>query len=262
MTEVIALLGEIAQAASVDAVWAKTAEFMRERGFARLNYGFTRFRHDNSIGDPDDAVCLSTNSAEYVQFYFQGGFYAKTPVYRWMTQNVGACTWRWVAEDYAAGRLSPSEAEAVRRNAAIGIVAGITISFPESSPRSKGALGMIADPGLTHDDVDRIWAAHGPEMLAVAHMMHLKVVQLPMAIRRRALTERQREALEWVADGKTTQDIALLMGVSGAMVEKHLRLAREALDVETTAQAVAKAALLNMIFVRVALPDPVRAGAR
>lgn len=51
-----------------------------------------------------------------------------------------------------------------------------------------------------------------------------------------------------MADGKTTQDVALLMGVSPAMVEKHLRLAREALAVETTAQAVAKAALLNMIF--------------
>jgi LuxR family transcriptional regulator len=259
---VIALLGDIAQAASVNAVWEMTAAYMRERGFARLNYGFTRFRHDNSIGDPDDAVCLSTNTPDYVQFYFRGGFYAKTPVYRWMTQNVGACTWRWVQEDYAAGRLSPAEMEAVRMNAAIGVVAGLTISFPEPSPRSKGALGMIADPGLTHDDVDRIWNDHGPEILAVAHMMHLKVVQLPMAIRRRALTDRQREALEWVADGKTTQDIALLMAVSVAMVEKHLRLAREALDVDTTAQAVAKAALLNMIFVSPAPQDVQLAAAR
>jgi len=32
------------------------------------------------------------------------------------------------------------------------------------------------------------------------------------------------------------------------MVEKHLRLARESLSVDTTAQAVAKAALLNLIF--------------
>ena len=79
-------------------------------------------------------------------------------------------------------------------------------------------------------------------------MMHLKIVHLPGTSRGRQLTQRQREALEWVADGKTMQDIAVLMDVSPAMVEKHLRLAREALDVETTAQAVAKAALLNLIF--------------
>jgi LuxR family transcriptional regulator len=111
-------------------------------------------------------------------------------------------------------------------------------------------MGLIADAGLSHADVDALFAARQQEILAVAHMMHLTIVQLPQLSRYRALSPRQREALEWVADGKTTQDVALLMEVSPAMVEKHLRLAREALAVETTAQAVAKAALLNMIFQR------------
>jgi DNA-binding CsgD family transcriptional regulator len=84
----------------------------------------------------------------------------------------------------------------------------------------------------------------------LAHLMHLKIVQLPMANRRRQLTERQREVLEWVADGKTAQDIGVIMGISPAMVEKHLRLARQALDVDTTAQAVAKGTMLNRIFQR------------
>ena len=39
------------------------------------------------------------------------------------------------------------------------------------------------------------------------------------------------------------------MGLTSATVEKHLRLAREALAVETTAQAVLKAALHNQMFV-------------
>ena len=39
-----------------------------------------------------------------------------------------------------------------------------------------------------------------------------------------------------------------LMGLTPATVEKHLRLAREALDVETTAQAVLKAAFYNQMF--------------
>jgi LuxR family transcriptional regulator len=41
-----------------------------------------------------------------------------------------------------------------------------------------------------------------------------------------------------VCDGKTAQDIALLTVFSAATVEKYLGLAREALDVESTAQAV------------------------
>jgi len=39
------------------------------------------------------------------------------------------------------------------------------------------------------------------------------------------------------------------MGLTPATVEKHLRLARDNLNVETTAQAVLKAALQNQMFV-------------
>ena len=240
-------------------VWAAATGYFAMLGFGRVNYGYTRFLHETSIGNPDDAVFLTTAGAEYALRYFSGGLYARTPVFRWAQRNTGSCTWAWVREAMARGELTADEVAAVKQNLAMGISAGVTISFPETSTRAKGALGMIADPGLSHEDVEAIWAKHRDEVMAVANMMHLKLVQLPGGNRRRPLTQRQRETLEWVADGKTMQDVGLLMGVSPAMVEKHLRLARDALDVETTAQAVAKAALLNMIFQKPdgPLPDPV-----
>lgn len=248
MSEVLTLLTRIAEATAVRPVWEAATGFFAGLGFGRANYGFTRFLNERSIGNPDDAVFLTTGDADYVRRYFAGGLYARTPAFRWAQENAGACTWRWVQEALERGALSADEAAAVRQNALMGITAGVTVSFPESSSRAKGALGLIADPGMDHDRVEEIWARDGDAIMAVANMMHLKIVNLPGAMRRRPLTLRQREALEWVADGKTTQDVAVLMGVSPAMVEKHLRLAREALDVETTTQAVAKAALLNMIF--------------
>ena len=75
------------------------------------------------------------------------------------------------------------------------------------------------------------------------------ILTLPYTAPNRALTSRQREVLEWVGDGKTAQDIGLIMGLTAATVEKHLRLAREALAVDTTAQAVLKAAFANQMFV-------------
>jgi LuxR family transcriptional regulator len=250
MTELplLSLLNRIAFSSSIDEAWSLACGYFAKLGFGRVNYGFTRFRHLKTIGDPDDALFLSTCDADYVKRYFLDGFFAKTPVFRWAERSSGACTWTWVKEAFEAGRLSAEEAEAVRENAAMGVIAGISVSFPEVSYRSKGAVGLIADPGLDHAEVDAIFAARHEEIVAVASMMHLAICQLPQLSRTRALSPRQREALEWVADGKTTQDVALLMGVSPAMVEKHLRLAREALAVETTAQAVAKGALLNMIF--------------
>ena len=44
------------------------------------------------------------------------------------------------------------------------------------------------------------------------------------------------------------QDICVLTGLSMSAVEKSLRRARDALMVETTAQAVAKASFLNQMF--------------
>jgi len=245
---VLPLLVTMAEAKSVADVWAAATPFYASLGFGRVNYGFTRFLSARSIGDPDDALFLTTTSPEYSHRYFAGGFYARTPAFRWAQANSGACTWRWIREAMERGELPPDEMEALRLNALMGVRAGITISFPEASAHAKGAMGMIADPDLTEADVETVFAERHEELLAVAHMMHLKIIQLPVTTRRRMLTPRQREALEWVADGKTTQDVALLMGVSPAMVEKHLRLAREALDVETTAQAALKAAFYNQMF--------------
>jgi DNA-binding CsgD family transcriptional regulator len=256
-TSILQLLNRIAAAQRIDDAWDLATAYFAKLGFARVNYGFTRFKHLKTIGDPDDALFLTTCDADYVKRYFQGGFYARTPVFRWAEHNSGICTWAWVKEAFEKGKLATDEAEAVRLNATMGIVAGISVSFPEVLSRSKGAMGLIANPGVSPEDVEVLFAARREEILAVANMMHLTIVHLPQLSRHRALSPRQREALEWVADGKTTQDVALLMGVSPAMVEKHLRLAREALAVETTAQAVAKGALLNMIFQR--LPEVAQA---
>lgn len=243
-------LGQIALAETTAQVWDVVVQYLAPLGFSRLNYGLTRFRFENAIGDPDDALYLSTADAAYMNEYFNGGHYARTPVFRWVMTHCGTCTWRWVDEHRAAGLLSPAELEALAVNDRLGVKAGIAFSFPETCHRIKGAFGLIADRGMTHDDVDAIWQAHADDITALAHMMHLKIASLPLRPAKRALTPRQREALEWVADGKTSQDIAILMGVSTAMVEKHLRLARDALGVETSAQAVAKATLLNIIFMR------------
>ena len=127
------------------------------------------------------------------------------------------------------------------------MTAGYTVSFLSVSERSKGAVALTARPGMSQDEVDAIWEKHGLEISVLNNVMHLKLQTLPYS--QRTLTKRQREVLQWVGDGKTTQDIAVLLELTPATIEKHLRLAREALDVETTAQAVLKAAFYNQMFV-------------
>jgi len=110
-------------------------------------------------------------------------------------------------------------------------------------------MSLCARRGMTQDQADVVWDQHGADIHLMNEIAHLKIQSLPYVPPNRTLTKRQREALEWVGDGKTMQDIAVLMGLTTATVEKHLRLARESLSVETTAQAVLKAALHNQMFV-------------
>ena len=248
MTFVLPLLTQLAEARSADAVWALASRHFASLGFGRAIYGLARGQRANHMPDPANRLFLSTLGPEFTRHYLDSGFFARTALYRWAEHNEGACTWSWIPAAMAAGELLPHEVDAVHQNREMGIVAGITVAFPRYHARTKAALGLMADVGLTHEQVDDIWARERSQILAVAHMMHLCLLQYPIMTTLHRLTQRQREALEWVADGKTTQDVALLMGVSPAMVEKHLRLAREALDVDTTAQAVARAVALNLLF--------------
>jgi LuxR family transcriptional regulator len=250
LTGTFAHLQRIANAQTPEEIWALHLDLMAGYGFDRVAYGFTRWRRENSIGDSQDAFYLSNH--DRTDPGFDLAFFMRTPMFRWAAQNTGACSWRWAEEQRAAGLLSADEVAAMDAARRAGFCAGYTISFPEHSPRAKGAMGLTARAGLTQTDVEAIWAAEGEAIHALCTTMHLRITHMPFRVARRPLSARQREALEWVAEGKTTQDIATIMGISAAAVEKHLRLARIALDVETTAHAVAKAAMMNHIF---AAPD-------
>lgn len=241
-------LRAIVAAQSVEELWSLHTRKMAEYGFDRLIYGFTRFRTANSLGDRDDVVVMSNLSPDYMKVFFDREMYRDAPMVRWAAQNEGYCSWRELRERRARGELTPAEERAVEFNRSMGMLAGYTIAFSDISVRAKGAIGLIARNGLDQDQIDAVWATHGTEIMLINEVMHLKVQNLPYASTRPPLTPRQREVLEWVGDGKTAQDIATILGVTPATVEKHLRLARETLDVETTAQAVLKAWFQNQIF--------------
>ncbi len=243
---ILSYLEKLHELQSIDEVWSHHVDQMAKFGFDRLLYGFTRFRTQNSFGDREDLLLLTNHQIEYLENFIETGMYFNAPMVKWAAENVGACSWRWMADH--ADSLTDSERDVVEYNRAMGIVAGYSISFKEISSRSKGAIGLVAAPGVSQKNVDELWEEKGREIIQMNNVAHLKMTTFPFPTLRRPLTKRQREALEWVGDGKTTQDIATIMGLSPPTIEKHLRLARESLDVETTAQAVLKASYQNQIF--------------
>lgn len=242
------ILEEIIESATVEELWSLLAANMAEYGFDRLFYGFTRFSTATSFGDPQDLLILSTHNPEYSHGFLEQGLYFHAPLVQWAAENRGACSWGWVADQARLHGLTSDEMKVLEFNRKHGVTAGYTVSFTDVSVRAKGAIGLTAPRDTPQEKVDKIWAEHGREIVLTANVAHLKLICLPYPGARRPLTPRQREVLEWVGDGKTTQDIAQIMGLTPATVEKHLRLARESLNVDTTAQAVLKASFQNQIF--------------
>ena len=242
-------LDEITSAPSIESLWDLHCRKMAEYGFDRLFYGYTNYRLGKSLGDPEDFIILTNHSKEYTDWFLGQSMYFHAPMVKWSLENEGWTSWSIVRDMVYSGVLTSSEMKVVEFNAKMRVTCGYTISFKSVSPRSKGAIALTGSPAMTQDDADDIWARHGQELIVMNNVAHLKILSLPYVGPTRGLTKRQLEALHWVGDGKTTNDIALLMGLTAATVEKHLRLAREVLNVETTAQAVLKAALHNQMFV-------------
>lgn len=251
MTEFVEQLEKLTNADTVKELWDLHTRQMTTYGFDRLMYGYTRYRTQAGLGDPLDWVVLTTQSPDYTRFFVDEGLYEDAPMLKWALANNGAGSWRMMIDRYRLGQMTPTEEKVMEFNKEMDVTAGYTVSFRSVSARVKGAIALTARPGMTQDAVEDVWSQHGCEIVIMNNVMHLKLLTLPHSADRK-LTKRQSEVLQWVADGKTTQDIAQLLHLTPATVEKHLRLARAALGVETTAQAVLKMASYNQMF----LDDP------
>lgn len=242
-------LEQIYDAQTINDVWEVLTKRMRRFGFDRLLYAYTRFNIGNRLSDPLDSLVLSSHDPAYTEGYINQGHYMHGPMLRWLLENTGACSWSWLQELELEDSFTIEEQKAVQFNRSMGVLAGYTIGFKSDSGRSRGGIGLAASRDISQEQIDATWDQSGREILAVCNMAHLKIISLPYCNARRTLTGRQREVLEWVGQGKTTQDIATIMGLTAATVEKHLRLARVVLDVDTTAQAVLKASYQSQIFI-------------
>jgi LuxR family transcriptional regulator len=249
----LAFIAEVMACKTIEQVWTLHTTKMAEYGFDRILYASNRFRTHGEFGDPSDAIVLTNHHKDYVAEFFGKSLFFHAPMAVWVAQNSGVCSWQWAADRRARGESTAKEQVVFDLNERFDVTAGYSISFDHDSDRVKSAIGLCARKGLSQPDVEALWAIHGAEIEQLNNVVNLKISTLPYERQGKPLTGRQREVLQWVADGKTIQDIATIMDLNAATVEKHLRLARVTLNAETTAQAVMKASVQNQFFVYSAL---------
>lgn len=119
----------------------------------------------------------------------------------------------------------------------------------------RGPYGDIGMLSVTRNCPPEEWRRLVRHMVgdlqSVSVFIHDAVMQtdtLGRLLRHPALSTREREILQWVAAGKSQQDVADILSISPRTVDVHLRSAREKLGALTTPQAVARAVTRGLIY--------------
>jgi len=119
----------------------------------------------------------------------------------------------------------------------------------------RGPYGDVGLFSVTRNCSDREWrllktSIIGDLQTAAVHL-HDHVMQSSILTRKLthpSLSEREIEILQWVAAGKSQQDVADILSISNRTIEVHLRSCRTKLGALTTPHAVGRAIGLSIIY--------------
>lgn len=246
-TNTIGILNAIMNADTLDCAWQKVCDAMAGYRLTRLMYGRSHFTSGRNLGDEADYMILSNHDPEYFDFFIRSGRFKRSPFFIWSFDNTGFVSWSKLAN--LPKEVLAASSAILEANARFGVTAGYTASFPNVLAGHKSVASICASRGMTQNDVDFIWNSNSQDLEAIWNAFDLKARSLPFPTSGGNLSAKQREILGWIARGKTGQEIAAILGVTISTVEKHLKAARDALDVVTTAQAVAKLSFMNQLYV-------------
>ncbi len=184
------------------------------------------------------SIILDHWPEEWSRRYFSHGYIFQDPAIRTVRRSSAPFLWSELKPLYRedlAGRRVMEEARDFRLRQGFtiplttleGEVTGLSIAGErlELAPEDRGVLTLLATYSL------------GRSILLRETAQRENVT----------LTPREREALQWAAEGETEWEIGERMGISEHGVDKHMRSAREKLGTRTRAHAVAEGIRLGLI---------------
>lgn len=127
------------------------------------------------------------------------------------------------------------------------IAHGLSIATKHKS----GALGMLSfarhTGAITTAEIELIT----PDLIRLAEVLTCSeladTVKLKLPELEAGLNEREREILRWTADGKTSEEIGIILAISAATVNYHVNKILEKLNAVNKTQAVVKAIICKLL---------------
>jgi DNA-binding CsgD family transcriptional regulator len=206
----------------------------------RFEFDYAAYAGTNPIGGGVHGYVNYPDA--WKEHYVEQGFHRLDPTLTMAQRSIAPVDWRRLEHDEAFKQVFRDAHD-------FGITErGLTI--PVRGP--YGDVGMLS---VTRDCSAAEWellVRHViSDLQSAAVHIHDTVMRsdtLTQSLRFPALSTREKEILQWIAAGKSQQDIADILTISHRTVEVHLRSGREKLYALTTPQAVGRAIALGLIY--------------
>ena len=183
-----------------------------------------------------------TYGDDWTQHYAENSFHHIDPTLHGARRSIAPLDWERLERDTNFSKVFRSA-----HDFGIGET-GMTIPV-------RGPYGDIGGFSVTRNCSKREWTLlkskvlSGLQSVAVhVHDMAIRSETFSRILNVPALSTREVEILQWVAAGKSQQDVGDILSISHRTVEVHLRSARRKLYALTTAQAVGRAIAMGLIY--------------
>lgn len=187
-----------------------------------------------------EVYIVTTYSPDWVHRYVSQGYVSIDPVIQVGLRGILPLDWKDVREanDTVKDFFGEAREFGLSRQ-------GLSIPI-------RGVHGETAMFSLNSDRTDREWASDKRRLMRdfqiLSHHFHTRVLEIHNVQKEKVeLSSKELECLKWVAAGKTTFEIGIILHISERTVRFFLESARAKLGTVNSVQAVARAIRLNLI---------------
>lgn len=210
--------------------------------------GFHQFTYVSFQHDPDsgrDFYFKTSYSPEWIDRYLERNYMLSDPVI--IESMCGIVPIEW-GTARAKARLSRKQRQIFDEAGEFGLKGGVTIPIHGfGGERATLSFGTPLDDA----EFEKTWTVY-------RHVLHVMSIYLHSGLRRAqyqcaqnvkpvTLSDRERECVAWMAQGKTNWEVSEILSLSEKTVDWHLENVKRKLGVYTKTQAVVKAIMLGMI---------------
>lgn len=228
--------GSAENAAALEDELSKT---ISQIGFDK--YAYIAFRGRSYNGRP---YVVTNYPEEWHDHYSEHGYVNRDPVITSAQQTITPLNWGEVLNQ---GRRIRDEKRVIEEASEFGMNNGITI--PIHGPRSDFATLTVASD-LGQGEFEELVGEFKYDLHLLSLYFHDEVMRKVLSDEThptRPLSPREKECLLWTAQGKTSDDIAMIVGISQETVVFHLKNAMRKFNVYSKHHAVVKAIISGTI---------------